>query len=340
MECKLIIKDEVNVKLEGLDLTTRKDLVNKFKYEIPGARYLPAVRLGRWDGKVAYFQLGGSTYINLLPDILPVLDQRGYDIDVEDIREYRTTFDFEQVTEDTFADILWPKGHPAAGEPIVLRDYQIEIINKFLENPQCMQEVATGAGKTIMTAALSASVEKYGRSIVIVPSKSLVTQTEADYINMGLDVGVLFGDRKEYTKTHTICTWQSLNALVKNSKNYETDVTIGEFIEGVVCVMVDEAHSAKADALKSMLTTIFARVPIRWGLTGTVPKEEYAFQALHCCIGPVIGKLSASELQEAGHLSNCHVNIVQLADYVEYKDYQAELKYQLETESGLLHIVL
>ena len=338
MECKLIIKDEVNVKLEGLDLTTRKDLVNKFKYEIPGARYLPAVRLGRWDGKVAYFQLGGSTYINLLPDILPVLDQRGYDIDVEDIREYRTTFDFEQVTEDTFADIPWPKGHPAAGEPIVLRDYQIEIINKFLENPQCMQEVATGAGKTIMTAALSASVEKYGRSIVIVPSKSLVTQTEADYINMGLDVGVLFGDRKEYTKTHTICTWQSLNALVKNSKNYETDVTIGEFIEGVVCVMVDEAHSAKADALKSMLTTIFARVPIRWGLTGTVPKEEYAFQALHCCIGPVIGRLSASELQEAGHLSNCHVNIVQLADYVEYKDYQAELKYLLETEDRLDYI--
>ena len=338
MECKLIIKDEVNVKLEGLDLTTRKDLVNKFKYEIPGARYLPAVRLGRWDGKVAYFQLGGSTYINLLPDILPVLDQRGYDIDVEDIREYRTTFDFEQVTEDTFADILWPKGHPAAGQPIVLRDYQIEIINKFLENPQCMQEVATGAGKTIMTAALSASVEKYGRSIVIVPSKSLVTQTEADYINMGLDVGVLFGDRKEYTKTHTICTWQSLNALVKNSKNYETDVTIGEFIEGVVCVMVDEAHSAKADALKSMLTTIFARVPIRWGLTGTVPKEEYAFQALHCCIGPVIGRLSASELQEAGHLSNCHVNIVQLEDYVEYKDYQAELKYLLETEDRLDYI--
>ena len=79
-------------------------------------------------------------------------------------------------------------------------------------------------------------------------------------------------------------------------------MTIGEFIEGVVCVMVDEAHSAKADALKSMLTTIFARVPIRWGLTGTVPKEEYAFQALHCCIGPVIGRLSASELQEAGTL--------------------------------------
>ena len=40
-----------------------------------------------------------------------------------------------------------------------------------------------------------------------------------------------------------------------------------------------------------------------------------------------MGKLSASELQEAGHLANCHVNIVQLMDLVEYKDYQGELKY-------------
>lgn len=64
--CKVIIKDEVNTKLEGLDLHERKELTNKFKYEIPGARYLPAVRLGRWDGKVGFFALGGSTYINLL----------------------------------------------------------------------------------------------------------------------------------------------------------------------------------------------------------------------------------------------------------------------------------
>jgi superfamily II DNA or RNA helicase len=330
---RLIIKDEVNVKIEGLELVDRKRLVEKFKYEIPGARYLPAVRLGRWDGKVPYFNLGGTTYINLLPDILPFLEERGYDVDVEDVREYSTTLELGQVVEDSFCHKQWPNGNP-----ITLRDYQVEIINRFLKTPQCIQEVATGAGKTIMTAALSASVQHLGRSIVIVPSKSLVTQTEADYKTMGLDVGVLFGDRKEYTKQHTICTWQSLNALVKNTKNYEADVTIHDFIEGVVCVMVDEAHSAKADALKSMLTTIFARVPIRWGLTGTVPKEDYAFQALNCCIGPVVGQLSASELQEQGHLSNCHVNVVQMVDYVEYKDYQQELKYLLETEDRLDYI--
>ena len=327
MQARLIIKDEVNVKIEGLELADRTALVKKFKYEIPGARYQPSVRLGRWDGKVAFFQLGGSSYINLLPDILPYLDSKGYDIEVEDLRDYQTQFTFDQFSEDTFADQTWPKGHPQEGQPIRFRDYQVEIINNFLSNPQSIQEIATGAGKTIMTAALSKSVEPYGRSIVIVPNKSLVTQTEADYRNLGLDVGVYFGDRKEFGKTHTICTWQSLNILLKNTQAGIGDVTIGDFIEDVVLVMVDEVHMAKADALKTLLTGVFARVPLRWGLTGTIPKEDYEKVSIFCSLGNVVGKLSASELQEAGHLANCHVNIVQMVDHVEYKDYQSELKY-------------
>ena len=335
---RLIIKDEVNVKIEGLDLHERKELSNMFKYEIPGARYLPAVRLGRWDGKVAFFQMGGSTYVNLLTDIIPYLDSQGYHLEVEDLREYKTQYEFEQVTEETFKHINWPAKHPMAGQPIVLRDYQVEIINKFLENPQCLQEIATGAGKTLITAALSYCCEPHGRTIVIVPNKSLVTQTEADYKNMGLDVGVYFGDRKEFGKTHTICTWQSLNILLKGSRNHEVDITIGEFLQDVVCVMVDEVHMAKADALKTLLTGVMAHVPIRWGLTGTIPKEDYEFVSLKCSIGDVIGRLSASELQEQGVLANCHVNVLQLVDHVEYKDYQSELRYLLETEERLDYI--
>jgi superfamily II DNA or RNA helicase len=335
---RLIIKDEVNVKIEGLDLHERKELSNMFKYEIPGARYLPAVRLGRWDGKVAFFQMGGSTYVNLLPEIIPYLDSQGYHLELEDLRDYKTQYDFEEVTETTFEHIMWPDKHPMAGQPIVLRDYQVEIINKFLENPQCLQEIATGAGKTLITAALSYCCEPHGRTIVIVPNKSLVTQTEADYKNMGLDVGVYFGDRKEFGKTHTICTWQSLNILLKGSRNHEVDITIDEFLQDVVCVMVDEVHMAKADALKTLLTGVMAHVPIRWGLTGTIPKEDYEFVSLKCSIGDVIGRLSASELQEQGVLANCHVNVLQLVDHVEYKDYQSELRYLLETEARLNYI--
>jgi hypothetical protein len=255
----LIIQDEVNVKVLNLDLDTRRDLVKKFKYDVPYARYLPAVRLGRWDGKVSFFQLGGSTYVNLLPEILPVLDAHGYDVELDDQREYATQFEFEPITEDTFAAKLWPVGHPNAGDPVLLRDYQIEIVNNFLANPQCLQEVATGAGKTLMTAALSSSIEPYGRSIVVVPNKSLVTQTEKDYRNLGLNVGVYYGDRKEFGHQHTICTWQSLNILLKNSKDAAADsITIGEFLEGVVCVIVDECFAGD-----TLITTSCGKVPIK-----------------------------------------------------------------------------
>jgi superfamily II DNA or RNA helicase len=309
--------------------------MRKFEHEVPGARYLPAVRLGRWNGKVSYCSLAGSTYINLLTDVVPILEEYDYDIELVDLREYKTTFSFDEIKDDSFANKVWPKGHVEEGNPIMLRDYQVEIVNNFLKNPQCIQEVATGAGKTIMTAALSKSVEYYGRSIVIVPNKSLVVQTEADYINLGLDVGVYFGDRKEYNKQHTICTWQSLNNLLKNTKAGEAEVNIKEFIEGVVCVMVDEVHMAKADALKQLLTGPFSHIPIRWGLTGTIPKAVYEQVALLVSLGPVIGKLSAAELQEKGVLAQCHVNIIQMRDNVEFTNYQSELKHLLEDEKRL-----
>ena len=336
--CVLHVRDEVNVKIEGLDLDTRKKLSNKFKYDIPGARYMPAVRLGRWDGKMAFFQMGGSTYINLLPDIIPILQQDGYDISINDTREYEMDYPLEPVTEDSYADYVWPPKHPVAGTPIMLRDYQVEVINNFLKNPQSMQEVATGAGKTLITAVLSHRCEAHGRTVIIVPNKSLVTQTEDDYINMGLDVGVYYGDRKEFGKTHTICTWQSLNILLKNTKNASAEVTIGEFLEGVVCIMVDEVHMAKADALKTLLTGVMSHIPIRWGLTGTVPKEDFESVSIVCSLGPVTNKISAKELQDKGVLAQCNVNVLQLLDVTEYENYQSELKYLLEQKDRLDYI--
>jgi superfamily II DNA or RNA helicase len=332
---KIIVKDEVNVKIEGLHLDDRKTLVKRFEYEMPGARYMPAVKLGRWSGKVSYFQLGGSTYINLLDQIIPYLEERGYDIELDDIRDYKQSFTFNSVTEQTFASHVWPTGHPKVGEPIILRDYQIEITNQFLANPQCVQEIATGAGKTLITAALSHSCEAFGRTLVIVPNKSLVTQTEEDYKNLNLDVGVYFGDRKELGRTHTIVTWQSLNNIIKNTQDGVGDITIQEFIEDVVALIIDECHMAKADVLKSMLSGSMSKIAIRWGLTGTVPKEKFASEALLTCIGPVINKLAATDLQDRGVLANCHVHVVQLQDHSLFKNYQSELKYLLEQDNRL-----
>jgi len=341
MAVKLIIKDEVNIKFEGLPLDARKKLVNTFKYEIPYAKYHPAYKLGRWDGMVSLFGLGGNGYLNQLEVVLDILGKMR--VNVDDVEDLRTTpqISIAQVTASYWADQgkVWPKGHRFAGEPIMLRDDQVEVVNRFFENTQSLQEVATGAGKTIMTATLAHCTEKYGRTITIVPNKDLVVQTEADFINVGLDVGVYFGDRKDLYKTHTICTWQSLNVLDKKSKNAEAEIlTLAEFLDGVKTVIVDEVHMAKAEVLKSLLTQNLCNAPIRWGLTGTVPKEKFEHEQIFASIGPVVGGIKAHELQQMGILSNLHVNIVQMLDTLEFKSYAEELKYLVTDEDRMIYI--
>lgn len=323
----LELVDEVNCRFHGLDIITRKKLVEELSYFLPYARHTPAFKLGRWDGKVRYCDVGARSYINLLDRLLPIVQDAHYDIELVDNRT-TTQFAFEKIVDDSYSHVVWPEGHICEGEPIILRDYQVKIINEYLQHPQGIQCISTGAGKTLVTAVLSHKIEPYGRSIVIVPSKQLVVQTEADYKNLGLDVGVFFGDRKEYNKTHTICTWQSLEALNKKSKNFDPEVSLDDFIEGVVCVIVDEAHGAKAEALKKLMTTTFRRVPLRWGMTGTIPEEEHEAIALYASIGPLIHIVTAKELQDKGVLANLHVHVLQLKDPIRvFKNYQQELSW-------------
>jgi len=335
--CTLHIKDEVNIKFEGLNPSTRRTLEKQLKFFMPYAYHVPAYKLGRWDGCVSFFTLGGASFFNLLDKILPVIVDEGYTIEIEDHRPNHD-FKFPVVAEDMHSQTIWPKGHPMAGQPVMLRDYQVNAINQFLENPQCIQEIATGAGKTVLTATLSKSVETYGRSLVIVPNKDLVKQTAEDYELLGLEVGVYFGDKKELGKQHTICTWQSLNSLQKRYKEGESPVSLEDFAEDMVAIIVDEVHQAKADVLKQLLTGPFAHVPIRWGLTGTIPKQDFEQIGLIACLGPVINKIAAKDLQDLGVLANCQVNILQFQDSVEYRSYQEELTYLTTNEKRIDHV--
>ena len=233
---KLTIMDEVNIKFTNMPVEIRRAISNSLKFELPHARHMPQYKLGRWDGTTTFFGIGGNGYLNHLEHILSIIESKGADIDeIEDLRK-PYDFQFNQITENYWADLgkIWPDGHPIEGQPVILRDYQVEAVNQFLTNPQCLQELATSAGKSAIIFTLSALCEPYGRTMVIVPNKSLVVQTEEDYKNLGLDVGVYFGDRKELNHTHTIITWQSLESLNKKKNDNNESSLIG-FINDVMC---------------------------------------------------------------------------------------------------------
>ena len=333
MKCTLIIEDEVNVKFVGLTPETRRKLVKSVEYRVPGAQFSPAVRLGRWSGFDSFFNLSGRSYLNLLDKFLPIIDDDGYTVEIEDNRR-PGVFEFSAIDKDSYSHVIWPEGHVRAGECVTLREHQVDMVNAFLNDPQSINVCPTSGGKTIVLVILSEKVQKYGRSIVIVPSKDLVTQTEKDYINFGLDVGVMFGDRKDIGKTHTICTWQTLEAM-----NKRKDGSLESFLEGVVCVICDECHLGKANIIKSLLSGPCSNTPIRWGLTGTLPSEAHDKMTLLSTIGPVCNTIKATELQDMGYMANLHVHIKQLVDIgPAFPDYAGEYKWLTTSTQRLTQI--
>jgi superfamily II DNA or RNA helicase len=90
--------------------------------------------------------------------------------------------------------------------------------------------------------------------------------------------------------------------------------------------------------LKNLLTQNLSNACIRWGLTGTVPKEKFEYEQIFASIGPVVGGIKAHTLQELGVLSDCHVNVRQLIDLPEFKSYAEELKYLVTDDDRMIYI--
>lgn len=326
-KCTLIIEDEVNCRFKDLDIVTRRKISNAVKFLLPYARHTPAFKMGRWDGMMRFCDIGGRTYINILDELIPIVQDAGYVIEVEDHRKPHH-LEFEPVTGNSYSRFKWPEGHRYAGEPVVIMDHQVQAINDYLNNPQSVQSISTGAGKTLISAILSHKCEPYGRTMVIVPSKDLVIQTETQYKDLGLDVGVFFGDRKEYGRTHTICTWQSLESLNKKSKDFDPEIDIDEFTYGVVCIIGDECHQNRAEVLRRLMTTTFRSVPIRWGMTGTIPREKAELMSLTSTIGPVVNQIRATDLQDKGILAKLDISILQLQEHpLKFPDHPSEYKF-------------
>ena len=83
------------------------------------------------------------------------------------------------------------------------------------------------------------------------------------------------------------------------------------FKKDIVAVIVDEVHALKDDnVLKDLMCGFLSTIPIRWGLTGTVPSESkhpHLYESIVTFIGPIVNKISVKELQDKDILSKCHV---------------------------------
>lgn len=330
---KLIItyKDYVHCTVHGLTSTDLSNCVKKFKIFIPSARYQPTYKLGVWDGYKQYFTVTGLTYVNLIPEILETI-QDEYEIEyVYPENLMKTPKITEKIDSQYMSDLKWGKGHFLEGQPVILEEHQVRCVNAMLSHPRGLLQSATSSGKTLMAAALCRKVQQYGKIVYIVPYKDLCFQTKNDLIGFGLDVGMVGAGLREFGHQITICIWHTLNSLEKKRKSQETLLSKDEInllTKDVVCMIFDETHMALGHQVKTIVEQTFSKVPLRYGITGTIPKEKSDYLCLKTAIGPKLDEqVEAKELQEKGFCSTCDITCVRLTDKRIFMSWQDEKEY-------------
>lgn len=302
------IKNEVNVIVKGLTPLEYKECSDNFSYFTKNYLFNPAFKMKQWDGRISFFTVTGKTYISMLREVIRFIKKK-FNISTVDIIDDRVYIPCivetqHSINEDIFKD-----------HGIVLGQHQVDACNAVLNNKgRGIIRAGTGAGKSFICAALSRFYEETCgfKSVIIVPSSDLVEQTYNSYKKVGLNCGRLNSKHKELTATHLITTWQSLSR--------QKDI-----INWFNVVIVDEVHLASGTTIKNMLLENAINVPVRIGLTGTIPLHIVDSTTIKCALGEVIYEIPASTLIERGWLSKILINVITLEeDFTER--YNAYLK--------------
>lgn len=332
----ITIEDEVNCIVAGLSPDHHAHFWNVYGIKHPNHFFNPKFKLGSWDGNIRFYQKTGKTYVYLLEQIVPMIEQLGYTINLNDRRSAQYVYP-EYITDKFFNHII----NEETDEPYEMWEHQVRVVNKLLEHGSGIAVAATGAGKTMICAALSKQYIDQGlKVIIIVPSQDLIEQTRDDFTLWKLPNGEYSGTTKDYLNHNcVISTWQALS-------------NVPQLMNGFDVVIVDECHGAKATELTALLHVHGKNICHRFGVTGTIPLAECEALTIHCGLGSVVETVTADELIAAGVLATLDIVIEQLdedltkqyeqyleqytsgpkATYIQFKDqyfgeYSAEKSY-------------
>lgn len=314
MKCFITVRDEVFCFITNVRPSDLEALEKQFAVYVEGYRFMPAFRLGRWDGKKKFFDKNGKCFIRFLPEIVGFLDSQGYEIELVDHRKPVRNPE-GRAHKDQFAEF-----------GVFLRPYQIDAVNILVDEGSGFVIAGTGAGKSLICASLA---DIYGqadyKTITVVPSSDLVTQTADWYKICGMDAGEYYGSNKEIDCQHVVATWQSLQ------NNAQLMSLFQMFI-------IDEAHGTKGPVIYDLITEHGKNIPFRFGVTGTFPKPLADQMSLKSTIGQIHKEIPAKWLIENGFLAKVEIEPVIIESKSkedDFPDYASERSYIAKNEARL-----
>ena len=312
--------NEVYLELE-VDEDVSRELSDYFTFEVPGAKFMPQFRNRMWDGKIRLFSPhNGRIYVGLLPYIKEYCTKKSIEYTLEKGVENDRNVIRENVRE--FAESLRPTSR---GKSIQFRDYQIDAIHHAIQSNRCLLLSPTASGKSLIIYTLIRYYNMMGlKTLILVPTTSLVEQMYADFIDYGWKDEyihrVYAGLDKGSKKPVVISTWQSIYKLHR------------PYFAQYGCIIGDEAHLFKAKSLTDIMAKS-GEVKYRFGLTGTLDGTQTHRLVLEGLFGQVKKIITTKELIDRGTLAQLDIDCIVLkhteeeAQRVRYYTYAEEINY-------------
>ncbi len=313
--------DDVYIRIFS-DPSIEQELADFFTYEYPGARFTPQYRARLWDGKVRlYDQVRKTLYIGLIQYVEQFCERNDYLLTWKTDFQPNNNITHEQI-EKYVLDLDLPS-------KIETRDYQIDAIQKAINDERTLLLSPTGSGKSfIIYSVMRWHVQQGRKCVLIVPTTSLVEQMYSDFedyssVNTWSVKNhcqkLYAGFPKEFTKDVLITTWQSIY-LQPRAWFKQFQVIFG-----------DEAHQFKAKSLTTVMEKMDS-IRYRIGTTGTLDNKKVHRLVLEGIFGPVHKVTTTKTLMDSGRLSNLNIMCIILKYTEEIRKERKNNTYQEEID--------
>ena len=300
------------------------ELREAFTFDVPGAKFSPQYKSRLWDGKIRLFDVrNNKIYRGLVPKIAEFAEERDYDW------EYDNEIYDEELSVKEAEDFIKTLNLPPH---IQVRDYQLDAFIHAIRTRRSLLLSPTASGKSLIIYLIVRYLHDKGyssKSLIIVPTISLVAQLASDFADYGFDSDhnihrITAGVDKQSDKPITISTWQSIYELPKS------------YFGSYQAVIGDEAHQFKAKSLTDIMTNL-SNAKFRIGTTGTLDGTKTHKLVLEGLFGPVRKVTTTKELMDQKHLAEFRINCLLLKHHPSICQAAKDFTYQQEIEYLILN---
>ncbi len=225
-DIRLIKKNATKIEVQTSEEIS-KELTLKFSTRPEGYTFMPTYRQGVWDGWIRFYK-SNCIPIGLYHEVIKFARDKKYSIDVK-------FDDLLGLKKDEFIEFIKCLDLP---EHFEMREYQIDAAYDCINDTKKCVKANTAAGKSlIMYYIIRFMTLEEKKSLIVVPTTSLVEQLYKDWKDYGwksIDdyvTKIYSGKFKDYTKSVTIVTWQSLIKDLKVLKSFDT-LMVDECLDG------------------------------------------------------------------------------------------------------------